>query len=205
MSDNTTRISDLPENVKMSYNSDEPVQNPTYKPMNIHPNPYGNGTTPDMIQAPPSNQSLSDEQKRMLTTSEQHMLPSRDIPMDQSSYQNDEYVQTNHIPKPKLTQDYIREYQELENNNLMQHEYKKQREENINDFFTDMQLPFFIGMLYFIFQMPLMDSFLRKYFAFIPIYMSDGNMNFYGMVLKSILFASCFYSINNIISYLVSI
>jgi hypothetical protein len=87
----------------------------------------------------------------------------------------------------------------------MQHEYKKQREENINDLFTDMQLPFFIGMLYFIFQMPLMDSFLRKYFAFIPIYMSDGNMNFYGMVLKSILFASCFYSINNIISYLVSI
>lgn len=204
MSENTTRISDLPENIKMTYNTDEPVQNPTYKPMNVHPNPYGNGPTPDMVQAP-SNQGLSEEQKRMLTTPEQHILPSRDIPMDQSSYQNDEYVQANHIPKPKLTHDYIKEYQYLENNNLMQHEFKKQRDEEINDFFIDIQIPFFIGILYFIFQMPLMDSFLRKYFSFIPIYMNDGNMNVYGMAMKSILFASCFYGINNLITYLVSI
>ena len=67
----------------MTYNIDEPVQNPTYKPMNVHPNPYGNGVTPDVMpqqehaRPPP----LSDEQKRMLTTSEQTLLPSRDIPM----------------------------------------------------------------------------------------------------------------------------
>ena len=68
MAENTTRISDLPDNIQMTYNTDEPVQNPTYKPMNVHPNPYGNGVTPDVMpqqehaRPPP----LSDEQKRML-------------------------------------------------------------------------------------------------------------------------------------------
>ena len=49
MAENTTRISELPDNIKMTYNPDEPVQNPTYKPMNIHPNPYGNSVEPDVI------------------------------------------------------------------------------------------------------------------------------------------------------------
>lgn len=199
MASNTTRISELPDNVKINYNPDEPVQNPTYKPMNMHPNPYGNNSNPDVM--PP----ISDVDKRMLTTSEQHTMPSRDIPMDQSQFQQDEHVQANHIPKPKLTNDYIREYQELENNNLAQHEFRKQREEQANDLFTELQLPFFIGMLFFIFQMPLTESLFKKYFAFLPLYYSDGNLNFYGMLFKSITFGSCFYGINGLVQYLVTI
>lgn len=207
MAENTTRISDLPDNIQMTYNTDEPVQNPTYKPMNVHPNPYGNGVTPDVMpqqehaRPPP----LSDEQKRMLTTSEQTLLPSRDIPMDSVSYQNDERIQANHIPKPKLTHDYIQSYQDLENHNLAQHEFQKQREENISDFFSDIQMPFFVGMLYFIFQMPLMDTFFSKYFSFLPLYFNDGNLNFYGMLFKAFVFGSCFYGVHKIVSYLISI
>lgn len=204
MAETTTRISELPDNIQMQYNTEEPVQNPTYKPMNIHPNPYGGNGTQDAVtpQMPPG---LSEEQKRMLTTNEQHVLPSRDIPMDSVSFQNDETIHANHIPKPKLTNDYIKSYQELENNDLRQHEFKKQQQETVNDFFTDIQLPFFIGMLFFIFQMPLMDSFFSKYFSFLPLYFKDGNLNFYGMLFKSLVFAFCFYSINQVVAYLILI
>ena len=37
-------------------------------------------------------------------------------------------------------------------------------------------MPFFVGMLYFIFQMPLMDTFFSKYFSFLPLYFTDGNL-----------------------------
>ena len=207
MAENTTRISELPDNIKMTYNPDEPVQNPTYKPMNIHPNPYGNSVEPDVMPQHATSRPpmLTEEQKQMLTTQEQHVLPSRDIPMDSVSFQNDEAIQANHIPKPKLTNDYIQSYQEFENNNLTQHEFKKQREENVSDLFSDIQMPFFVGMLFFIFQMPLMDSFFNKYFTFLPLYFKDGNLNFYGMLFKSFAFASCFYSINLLVAYLISI
>tara|TARA_B100001173_G_scaffold303446_1_gene306234 strand:- start:710 stop:1189 length:480 start_codon:yes stop_codon:yes gene_type:complete len=147
---------------------------------------------------------LSDQQKQMLTTSEQNLLPSRDIPMDSVSFQNDEYIQANHIPKPKLTHDYIQSYQDLENHNLAQHEFQKQRDENISDFFSDIQIPFFVGMLYFIFQMPLMDTFFSKYFSFLPLYFTDGNLNFYGMIFKAFVFSSCFYGVHKLVAYLIS-
>lgn len=207
MADHTTRISELPDNIQIAYNPEEPVQNQTYKPMNIHPNPYGNGANDDVMPQQESVRApmFTEEQKRMLTTDEQTVLPSRDIPMDTVSFQNDESIKANHIPKPKLTHDYIKSYQDLENNNLAQHEFKKQRDANISDFFSDIQMPFFIGMLYFIFQMPMMDSFFSKYFAFLPIYFKDGNLNFYGMLFKSFVFATFFYGINQIVSYLISI
>ena len=76
----------------MTYNTDETVQNPTYKPMNVHPNPYGNGVTPDVMSTRTcSTTTFIRWPKRMLTI-RTNFLPSYDIPMDSVSYQNDERI-----------------------------------------------------------------------------------------------------------------
>lgn len=198
---NTTRISDLPDNIKMDDNN-EAVQNPTYKPMNVHPNPYGNESNPDII---PRNNELSLEQKQMLNLQENHTLPSRDIPIETLSFQSDEQIQANHIPKPKITHDYLRDYHALEDNSIKKHEFNKERERNVDDFLTNIQLPLFIAFLFLIFQMPIVESAFKRYFSFLPLFSSDGNINFYGIVAKSLLFGSCFYSIHNVVQYLITL
>ena len=72
---NTTRISDLPENVKMTTN--EIVQNTSYSPMNMHPYPYGNSNNPNVMPLP------QDKTNSYIPPNETHTLPSRDIPIVQ--------------------------------------------------------------------------------------------------------------------------
>ena len=55
-------------------------------------------------------------------------LPQRDIPMSQEDYTHDEQIQPNYIPKPKLTRDYIHEYQNSADRKLKEYEDKKRVE-----------------------------------------------------------------------------
>ena len=100
MSDSTTRISDLPSNIKFELN-DESQGNQAYKPMNVHPNPYGNSNNPDVMPHPESVQVPQPQQT----------IPSRDIPIDTTSYQQDETIKPNYIPPSNVQDDYIREYE----------------------------------------------------------------------------------------------
>ena len=52
---------------------------------------------------------------------------------------------------------------------------------------TEIQIPLFIAILYFVFQLPVINSLLLKYFSFLAIYDIDGNFNLIGLILKSIL------------------
>ena len=88
--ENTTRIDDLPENITMRMPNDEAQ---TYSPMNIHPNPYGNSLQPNVMPLP---QSKPDPKVRFQEDNSHVRLPSRDIPMDQSMYQQDEEIQPNY-------------------------------------------------------------------------------------------------------------
>lgn len=192
MSNSTTRISDLPENIKMT-TSEPTATNPSYAPMNIHPNPYGNNAQPEMMQHPePKNTYMPPQQS----------LPSRDIPMDESMFQNDPSIQANYIPPPNTSHDYLREYEQLSNNHFTRKEIEKSRENTVDDLFTELQLPIFIATLFFIFQLPLMNKFLTKYLSFLSLYYSDGNINLYGMIIKSMLFGSVFYGLNKTINFL---
>lgn len=198
MSENTTRISDLPENIKFQV-QDTPIENPAYKPMNVHPNPYGNPTEPVVMPHPENIPRQIPQQQP------QHTIPSRDIPIDTISYQNDETIQQNYIPKAKLQSDYLKDYENSMNENLLKYEHKKRNEEYMDDLFTDIQLPIFVGILFFIFQMPLMESFFKRMFSFLPIKEADGNLNFMGMIVKSCAFISVFYFFQKVTNYLVSI
>jgi len=132
-------------------------------------------------------------------------LPSRDIPMETSSYMQDEEIQPNYIPKPKLNVDYLRDYEETADIELKTHKQKKHRESIIDTLFTEFQAPIFVAILFFIFQMPIVNSLLYKRLSFLPIYNMDGNINFNGLLLKSVIFGAFYYSMKNIIDYISSI
>jgi hypothetical protein len=210
----TTRIADLPENITMQMNG--PVQqsqqymqppqqymqppqqymqqpmntrqpldmagsenNLNYTQMNVHPNPYGNSMQPGTMPLP---------QQQMQHEAPQYRLPSRDIPRNTDEYMQDIEITANYIPAPKLTSDYIRDFQEDEEVAIKTHKVKKQRERLMDTLLTEIQIPIFIGILFFVFQMPLIDALIFKRFSFMRIYNEDGNFNFYGLFMKSILF-----------------
>jgi len=229
MSENTTRIVDLPENITMQMsqgavqfpnngmmnqnggmNQNFESQNPTYAPMNVHPNPYGNSIQPNVMPLPQSQHQqqsnvpvyLPQEQQTMLQNIPQVRLPSRDIPMDPSIYQNDEEIQPNYIPKPKLTSDYVKEYEKITEEKIDSYKKKKQHDSYVDKLLSDLQIPILVATLFFIFQMPMVNSMFYKRFSFLSIYNSDGNINFYGITVKSILFGAIFYSLQKVIDFM---
>jgi len=197
MSEHTTRIADLPENITMQMPQQQDMRNqmqasaPTYAPMNVHPNPYGNTVQPAIMPLP--------EQADM---GRPQRLPTRDIPMDQSAYQNDEEVQPNYIPKVKMTSDYVKDYESLTESNIRKHESDKRRQSKVDYIITTLQVPITIAFLFFIFHMPMVNTMFFKNFSFLSIYNSDGNINYNGIALKSVMFGALFYSVQNTIDYL---
>ena len=219
----TTRIADLPENITVqmppgSYNppqqnfnqpnnmmNQEP--NTTYTQMNVHPNPYGippqnNVMSLPQTTQPPKNQNQFLPQYNMQQNEPQYRLPSRDIPVDTTQYLNDEQVQPNYIPMHKLTSDYIKDYEDENDIPIQEYKQKKHRESLIDTLLTELQTPIFIAILFFIFQMPIINSLMYKNLAFLPIYNIDGNANFYGLLLKSSLFGLLYYGVSKFTNYI---
>ena len=151
----TTRISDLPENITMQMsgpvqpqqymqqpiNTRQPMdmadaeQKLTYSQMNVHPNPYGNSNQPISIPLPQQpqlhqqsmqgNGYLPPSYQMQAPDAPQYKLPSRDIPRNTDGYMQDIEITPNYIPAPKLTSDYIRDFQEDEEHAIKSHKQKK--------------------------------------------------------------------------------
>lgn len=233
--ENTTRISDLPENITMQMpntftQNGGPIQSmdgmmqqrpnldagssTNYMPLNIHANPYGISAQNPIMPIPqqPNVQQMQ-QVSQLEQLSKQHQmelnnmphvrLPSRDIPVDTTQYLNDEEVQPNYIPRAKLTKDYIREHENVEEEKLLQHERKKHRENKMDDLWNEFQIPIFIAILYFFFQLPIINTMIFKKFSFLSIYNEDGNFNFNGLILKSMVFGFFYYSIQKITTFIV--
>lgn len=190
-----------------------------YIPINIHPNPYGISPQ-NPIMAPQSGgplqqmhqqggplqrqpPQLSEQHQMELQNMAHHRLPSRDIPIDTTGYLNDEQIQANYVPKVKLTKDYIKDYEEVTDKKIREHEEKKYRENRIDSLLSEFQVPIFIMILFFFFQLPIVNSMIFKKFSFLSIYNVDGNFNFYGLLLKSILFGGLYYSIHKAVAFIV--
>jgi len=197
--ESTTRIDDLPENITMRIPHDQQQgQVPTYAPMNIHPNPYGNSIQPNVMPPPQAKVRFQEETPQM-------RLPSRDIPMDQTRYQQDEEVQPNYIPRAKLTSDYVKDYEDVTLDNIRRHENRKEKTSIVDRILSDLQTPILVALMFFIFQMPMMNTMFYRNFSFLSVYNADGNINFYGIALKSVLFGGIFYSLQNTVNYLTDI
>jgi len=207
---NTTRISDLPENVTMQINKPNNLidseQSTNYIPINVHPNPYGisaqNPIMPPAQQPPSQREQLSEEQIRELKDMRPVNLPSKHVKIDTQSYIQDEEVQPNYIPRQKLTKDYILDYEDKFEKDHKENEKKKHKESKIDALLTELQIPIMIAALYMVFQLPVVNSAVFKKFSFLMIYHEDGNFNFMGLIFKSVLFGLVYYVSQKAIEYL---
>jgi hypothetical protein len=201
--ENITRIVDLPDNTNNPSNTfqqQQPGGQSTYVPINVHANPYGISAQ-NPIMAPPQQQFLqqqqpqiNENQKMQLQQLQQQRLPSRDIPQDQSTYNHDEQITPNYIPQPVKKSDYVREHEDMTEKNLREYEEKNKKEKKIDVLLTEFQTPIFVMLLFFLFQLPLINTLVFKKFSFLSIHNSDGNFNFSGLIFKSILFGGLYYS-----------
>ena len=100
MSNSTTRIADLPENIKFETRE---IQ------QNMQPNHVA---IPPPQDTQMRNQFIpTKEQQEMMIPTQPHTLPSRDIPMDQNTYQQDPSVKPNYIPPSNIQDDYFNRLQ----------------------------------------------------------------------------------------------
>lgn len=115
-------------------------------------------------------------------------LPSRDIPIQENNI--DIQSQANYIPEAK---NYINEYESQQeiSNRQNQIQNKKTSFEIIYD---KLQIPMLLGLLYFVFHLPVINKFFYTSCSF--CFHKDGNMNFNGYLLKSIIFASMYFGTN---------
>ena len=130
----------------------------------------------------------------------QQQLPSRDIPMNTLEYQQDSEIKPNHVPSVKLTSDYIRDYEKANSEELKLHREKKYRQEASQETISEFQIPLLVSVLYFLFSMPIVSTFMLKHLTFLKIYNEDGNFNIVGLLFKSILFGTLLYAMQSVSS-----
>jgi len=174
-----------------------------YQPINVHPNPYGTSqVSPEGLPLPePSpqrNHQPQPQQNYTIDTMPKQGLPSRDIPQNTLEYQHDEQIQPNHIPSVKLTSDYIKDYEEVNSEELRMHREKKYRQETAQETISEFQIPILVGILYFIFQIPIINTWMRKYLAFANLHTEDGNFRVSGLIFKSVLFSALYYLMQSV-------
>lgn len=214
---NTTNIADLPigNGEPQIQNTLMPKQMDTdnYKPINIHPNPYGISDQNPIIQNPQQSYKHEESQELQLPENYREMvvqqsmgnaLPSRDVPIDNSGYMNDEEIQQNFVPKKEKHVDFLLDYeQELEKQTKKDQE--KHRKKMLETIYDEIQLALYVSLLFFIFQTSLFRKMLWNKFMFLPIINNEGNLNLYGIMFKSFLFGLFFYTSQKLAVFLTEI
>ena len=186
-----------------------------YTPINIHPNPYGVSANNPIMENPSQSQRPSQQYEapeniqlqhapsmEVFQNMSQQRLPSRDIPQNTVQYSNDEEVQPNYIPKHNVERDYVKDHYDMTEQNLKEYEQKKRQQSHWDSILNDIQVPFFIAILFFFFQLPFINTFIFKRFAFLSLYHEDGNFNMAGLLLKSALFGTLYYSVHRFTTFI---
>lgn len=118
-------------------------------------------------------------------------LPSRDIPRDTHDVVTDPNIKLDYLPK--TNSDYIGDY-DSEDAVLKKNNAVEKNNSFIDKIFNEFQITLVIVILFFIFQLPFINSAIMK---FIPkLFNESGNLNTFGMLSKSILFGGAYYVIN---------
>ena len=220
-SNSVTSISQLPtnnnfqndtlqQNIQQNQNNiilskNDILNEPTSQILNQNPNPNSNPNanaipalnqeTNNVVQNNPNyNELISQLQKASSQGVTQ--LPSRDIPMNPTQNANDVEIKPNFVPPPPSHEDYIQNMQTPEelvnqNNRIMNYQ------NNLEQFYSEIQLPVIVTLLYFIFQLPYFRKIVKKILP--SLFGNDGNMNLYGFFFNSVLFGTLFFIINKLI------
>jgi hypothetical protein len=126
------------------------------------------------------------------------MLPSRDIPMDQSAIHEDKQIKANYVPTT-LGGDYITKHQTSEEI-IRQNAQKQHEKDKWDDIYAELSIPILISALYFMYQLPA----VRKLFInYIPFgYGKSGDINLSGRIANCLIFGTIIYMSGKIVTQL---
>ena len=111
-------------------------------------------------------------------------LPVRDIPRQQTHITTDNETRANYIPQGP--DDYIKIHQSNEEI-ISRNAEREKSSNNVNDIYDELSIPLMIGVLYFVFQMPIVR---KKMFKLLPmLFNKDGNPTLSGYIVNSVSFA----------------
>lgn len=176
------------------------------------PNSNNNNSVINMNQEPVqqvsqiSNSQLSQEDINRIVSGIQNAgqnnmtsLPSKDIPMEQNTIHSDPSVKPNFVPDKE--EKYIHE----SNIDDLTRQFKEKKiiEERNNDIFEILTYPILLSVLFLFFQLPFINKNIFKYLP--SFFFTDGNLNFNGYLLKSVLFGSSILVLQKTIDYLLEL
>jgi hypothetical protein len=128
-------------------------------------------------------------------------LPSRDIPQNQAHIAQDAHIQPNFIPPPQaqMQGDYIQEHQT--NEEIIRNQaHKQEKRDSLDALYDELQIPLLLAILYFLFQLPVVQKQLCK---IIPaLFNKDGNPNLSGYIFTSVAFASVYFLLTKSMRFL---
>ena len=164
------------------------IDNPSKELKNVRDNGNGIGTNE-------MNSLITGIQKA--SASGVLSLPARDIPQYQNHITQDNQTQANYVPKGP--DDYIKEHQTPED--IIQKNLKREESENsLDEYYNEIHIPLMIGVLYFIFHLPVVR---KNIFKYIPaLFNADGNLNGTGYIANSLMFSGLCYATFRSINYM---
>jgi hypothetical protein len=207
---NTTSISQLPGNNMVPSGSEQPLQvqsntnNVVLTKNEVVSESTGQMQNPMMQQMGAPSQENKVDYNEMIKQLQQANqagatgLPSRDIPSNTNEIHADVQIKPNFIPEADNT-DYIRNYQSQQDL-VNQCAATQQNVDSLDSFYNEFQLPLLIGVLYFLFQLPIFRKTVKNILP--SLYGSDANPNLQGYTFNSFLFATIFYILIKIVNQL---
>jgi hypothetical protein len=125
-------------------------------------------------------------------------LPSRDIPTTTHNVTIDEEIRPNYVPASKNKDDFLKDYDD--NDEIIRgYEEEQKYKSSLDTMYDELQIPLLIGVMYFLFQLPFFRS---QLYAYLPVlFTNDGNINLYGYLFTSILFALFYFMLAKLTSY----
>lgn len=209
MSD-TTSLADLPSDPAIGSGSQNVVLQTTDKQSTYDPNDgisaAGAPGAPGAVLGPNIDSSEIHEQKMMneLVSGIQQAsanggtsLPSRDIPTNTVHFADDQ-VKPNYVPQQEQS-DYIHNT-DTEQDILARRVKNQNSRDSLEILYDEFQIPIIIGLLYFIFQLPIVKS---KVLAILPsLFNKDGNPNLTGYIINSLFFGIAYYIISKTLVHL---
>ena len=127
-------------------------------------------------------------------------LPSRDIPTNTVHFADDQ-VKPNYVPQQEQS-DYIHNT-DTEQDILARRMKNQNSRDSLEILYDEFQIPIIIGLLYFIFQLPIVKS---KVLAILPsLFNKDGNPNLTGYIINSVFFGLAYYIISKSLVHLQNI
>jgi hypothetical protein len=214
MSD-TTSIDDLPLSSQTPGNNHHPHYQHTGgggggggAPLIYSPNV--GGIEPMMSHGPPQipgnvmNEVMQGVQRA--SANGMTMIPTRDIPMNPNSFTHDDQARPNYVPDPRSvhfqdggSHDYIKDHTSMES--IVRANARQSNQlDTIEAIYYDIQMPILVGVMYFIFQMPV---FRAQLLHFLPsLFGEDGNFKMIGLTATSAMFALVFFIIMKLLNKL---